>query len=144
MYAGPAKFRRCRRVARRNRASRPQGRKRKARHLGANGLSRSRAPAEHGNTRVAQTVPILRADQTTAEGARGILSRHENGHGTVAAHRRQRLPENGKDTDAAARRRSSQTYCPLKIFLARATRNKSASLSASERASLRQIGRAHV
>src|SRR5213083_1226205 len=112
-------------------------RKRMALLLNANGLNSSRALVGHGNTPAARSKPNRRAGQTRASSAHGILFRRGNGRGTVAALHHGKPRESEKDTGGEAKHKSSQTYSPLKIFLERATRNKSASLSASERASLR-------
>ncbi len=58
-------------------------------------------------------------------------------HGRVEAHRRHELVGSLRDRGGAGRRISFQTYSPLKIFLARATRRRSARRPASLRATLR-------
>src|SRR2546429_6072895 len=59
------------------------------------------------------------------------LFRRGSGRGRVAGLPRHRPRENAKETGGAAKRRSSQTYSPLKIFLARARDRKSTRLKSS-------------
>lgn len=93
--------------------------------------------AEHRSTRAEQRLPDQSEGQTKAAGPRAFLF-HRGRDLELIGELRLRMPhETRKDRGGAATDISSKTYSPLRIFLNRATRSKSASLSASARASLR-------
>src|SRR5438477_13218385 len=89
--------------------------------------------ARGGGAIAAGSTPDRAADRSIDAGT----TRGTHGRGQVAELHRRRW--NGSETDRGVRgtRRPVQTFAPLKIFLARATRKTSARRSASERASLR-------
>src|SRR6267143_4015236 len=114
-----------------------QERKIQARCSNSVGVKRRRMRLGHIRTLVGWKLLSQLSGQAKAAGTGRILFRRGRGLGRVAGLRNRKPREIEKDRGATTRHRSSQTYRPLNIFLERATRNRSASLSASERASLR-------
>src|SRR5215472_34213 len=110
---------------------------RKLAHLPNAQPKHQKTPAENGSTRVEPTSPNPPPGPARGADARRILFRRVPGHETIATLLHRTPRENARDRAAKTKSRASQTWAPLKTFLARATRNRSASLSASERTSLR-------
>src|SRR5215471_1737477 len=110
---------------------------RKPVHLPNAEPKRRKTPAENGSTRVERRSPSQLKGPARAACVGRILFRRALGHETVARLHHHTTRGNAKDRAAKTTSRFSQTWAPLKTLLARATRNRSASLSASNRASLR-------
>ncbi len=83
------------------------------------------------------TIQDRRADRARAATAARTLAHLSGVRGRAPSQHRRKLGGTKLGREAGGRSISSQTYSPPRIFLARATRSRSASLSASERASFR-------